>query len=137
MNNTIRLVNLFILTALAAIAVDIFYDSVAFRYTGIKASPPELTKVIEKIMGDKIVLNLNGQNQVLPLENYQSRGRSRYASRAVRRTGNSVRTQRRLIWRAHIDKAAANIGDLMTQAKLDYLPGERKRRANATGKAMS
>ncbi len=201
----IRLINLLILTALAAIAVDIFYDSISLHYATIEASPtvqPEIvhspssmdfpsdhyhviverdlfkvnqpmskeaepivsnleetsldiklwgtvtgtsnllyavievkgndnrrrqtlfkegdrieSAMIEKIMRDKIILNLNGQNQVLALEKFQSKGRSRYPSRAVQRTRTAMRTQRRLIRRAHIDKAAANIGELTTQAK--------------------
>lgn len=201
----IRLINLLILTALAAIAVDIFYNSISLHYAPLEASSmvqPEIahssssmdfprdyyhviverdlfkvnqpisqkiepivsnleetsldiklwgtvtgtndllyavieakgddnrrrqtllkegdrieSAMIEKIMRDKIILNLNGHNQVLILEKFQSKGRSRYPSRAVQGTRTAVRTQRRLIRRAHIDKAAGNIGDLMTQAQ--------------------
>jgi general secretion pathway protein C len=208
MKIAVRLINMFVLAALAAVTVDIFYDGLSIQYAGIQAAQPisaGMTRVsesrnmpkgkdrydliierdlfkmdrpgeaapqpiavsdlqdtnldiklwgtvsgksdmryavielkgpdnrrrqslfqegeqiesarIEKIMRDRVVLNLNGENQVLKLEKYQLKGRSRRRSTAVRRAQTRPTTQRRIIRRATIERAAANIGDLMTQAK--------------------
>ncbi len=70
---------------------------------------------IEKILRDKVVISLNGQRQMLLLEEYKSQAQRRPIRRA---TGSRRVAYRRIIRRATIANAVSNVGQLMTQAKI-------------------
>ncbi len=71
--------------------------------------------VIKKILRDKVVISLNGQRQLLLLEDYKSQRRGRPLPRnAVSRRA----VYRRVVRRTTIDHAVNNAGQLMTQARI-------------------
>ena len=70
---------------------------------------------IKKILRDKLVISLNGQRQVLLLEEYKSQTRRRPTGRA---TNRSARTHRRSIRRSTIENAVSNVRQVMTQARI-------------------
>lgn len=71
--------------------------------------------VIKRILRDKVVVSLNGQRQLLLLEDFKSQARRRLPRRRPA-AGNAV--YRRAIRRSTINKAVSNVGQLMTQAKI-------------------
>ena len=71
--------------------------------------------VIKKILRDKVVISLDGQRQLLLLEDYKSQTRRRPSAR---RTISGRATYRRIIPRSVIDRAVRDVGRLMTQAKI-------------------
>lgn len=71
--------------------------------------------VIERILRDKVVVSLNGQRQLLLLEDFKSQARRRLPPRRTA-TGNAVYS--RSIRRSVIDNAVSNVGQLMTQARI-------------------
>ena len=71
--------------------------------------------VIQKILRDKVVVSVNGQRQLLVLEDYKSQPQRR---RLPRRARSSRRISRRIIPRATIERAVGNVGQLMTQARI-------------------
>ena len=71
--------------------------------------------VIKRILRDKVVVSLNGQRQLLLLEDFKSQARRRLPPRRPA-AGNAV--YRRAIRRSTIDKAVSNVGQLMTQARI-------------------
>ena len=71
--------------------------------------------VIQKILRDKVVVSVNGQHQLLVLEDYKSRPQRRRLPRGAR---SSRRISRRIIPRATLERAVGNVGQLMTQARI-------------------
>jgi general secretion pathway protein C len=71
--------------------------------------------VIKKILRDKVVISLDGQRQLLLLEDYKSQTRRRPSAR---RTVSRKATYRRIIPRSVIDRAVSDVGRLMTQARI-------------------
>lgn len=67
--------------------------------------------VIKKILREKVILNVNGQDQILKMTDY------RRAQRTSRKSIKQIR-QKRTLRRAHIENAASNIKNLSSQAYL-------------------
>ena len=67
--------------------------------------------VIEKILREKVILDINGENKLLEMEKRYSSGRRNKNSRQPVR-------QRKTIRRALIENAAENVNKIMTQAKI-------------------
>ena len=74
---------------------------------------------IEKILRDKVVINLAGQRQMLLLEEYRSQAKRRPVPSYA---GSGGRTYRRIIRRSTIERSVRNVGQLMAQAKI--VPGK-------------
>jgi general secretion pathway protein C len=71
-----------------------------------------LNAEIEKVYRDKVVLNLEGEQQVLEMEKYQSRASSRRSIRPMRQPVSLTRTIRR----NEIEESFQNINTIMRQA---------------------
>lgn len=72
---------------------------------------------IKKILDEKIVLNIEGENQVLEIEKFVSSNKTRdYRSSFYQSTAVPLQ-QSRTIRRDLIDNAISNISELMTQAR--------------------
>ena len=67
--------------------------------------------VIEKILREKVILDINGENKLLEMEKRYSSGRRNKNSRQPVR-------QRKTIRRALIENAAENVNKIMTQARI-------------------
>jgi general secretion pathway protein C len=71
--------------------------------------------IIKRILRDKVVISLDGQRQLLLMEDYKSQGHRKPFPRTAA-SGKSV--YRRILQRSVIEKAVSNVGQLMTQAKI-------------------
>jgi general secretion pathway protein C len=68
--------------------------------------------IIKKILDEKVVLNLNGKNEILEMEEFRSRIRG---SRRYRSPRRSVRQSRITLRRSQIENAMGNLNTLMKQ----------------------
>ena len=71
-----------------------------------------LNAEIEKVYRDKVLLNVEGEQQVLPMEKYQSRSPARALRRRTRQPVSLTRT----IQKKKIDESFENINEIMGQA---------------------
>jgi general secretion pathway protein C len=67
--------------------------------------------VIKKILREKVILNVNGQDQILKIAEY------RRAQTTTRKAIRSIR-RKRTLKRVHIENAASNIKNLLSQANV-------------------
>jgi len=76
---------------------------------------------LEKILDNKVILNVKGTRQVLMLEKFEQKGRSstyRQSARRYARSSRTPRTYRRTISSKMIENASKNFNQLLTQAKV-------------------
>ncbi|MGD9290729.1 MAG: type II secretion system protein N [Desulfobacterales bacterium] len=73
---------------------------------------------IKKILREKIILSVNGENEILHIVEPQGRGKFRRASNVSRQSRNRPIRQRRMLRSAQIQKAINNIDTLMSQANI-------------------
>ncbi len=73
---------------------------------------------IKKILREKIILTVNGQNEILRIVKPQSSGPTRRTGNALRQRRNQPIHQRRILRSSQIQKAVSNIDKLMSQANI-------------------
>jgi general secretion pathway protein C len=73
---------------------------------------------IKKILREKVILNANGDNEILRIVKPQSSGRIQRARSAYNRPLNRPIRQRRTLRRSQIQKALGNINTVMSQANI-------------------
>ena len=79
------------------------------------------TATVKEIFRDKVVLSVDGKNEVLQMEDLASgdtAGRARLPLRAGLRRGGAIRPQRISLRRSYIEQSMTNMGSLMTQVQI-------------------
>ena len=72
---------------------------------------------VKIVLREKIVLNVNGKDEVLEIEKARSSGRFTSAAQPMQRPG-SGRSQKITLRRAHIENALADVNKLLTQVNI-------------------
>jgi general secretion pathway protein C len=72
---------------------------------------------VKMVLREKVVLNVNGKDEVLEIEKAHSRGRYSPPAQGIQRPG-SGRSQKITLKRAHIENALADVNDLLTQVTI-------------------
>jgi general secretion pathway protein C len=72
---------------------------------------------VKMVLREKVVLNVNGKDEVLEIEKAHNRGRYTPPARRMQRPG-SRRSQKITLRRAHIENALADVNNLLTQINI-------------------